>query len=572
MNRLFTKTVAVFSATVMSLSGALNSFTALAEETADNGSNLITVEFDFVMDTSIIQPNKIDKETMSSINDFASFTTENTGYIKIPKGTFHTETHDFSGWTADGIIGYESGDIYIIPQDFEGDKITLNAVWLDTNESRTINVKYNMEFEGKELERPEWLKDTKHIPGMIFEPNYTSIVYDDLISNGLTDGVNNFTYGTKLVVPDHDITFTPIWRKKIFVTYFAGDVDRLNGNDTVVFEKLENGKDELAAADRFSRNGFNLVGWKSSLDGTIYTPGKTIVMPGEDVTFTAVWEAKEYVVVFSTGNGGASVKVNGFTDTKIVCPDPNHTVAGKHFGGWKDKEGVIYQPGDEYLIKGAIPGGGISLKGVWLEGDAPETPVTTAPPVAPVTTTTAEPVVTQPVTSSVAIVDYAPKFEYDTTPLKVGETREITVLHPVSGPAKIHSVTAPENVSYKYDGSKLEITALSAGETVIYVHAEGCAFSNSFTLTIVPADASDKPEVTLIGDANLDGKVTLADATAILQSLANPDKYVLSEQGAVNADCYNTGDGISTADALAIKKLYANVITSLPEISGSAEK
>ena len=75
----------------------------------------------------------------------------------------------------------------------------------------------------------------------------------------------------------------------------------------------------------------------------------------------------------------------------------------------------------------------------------------------------------------------------------------------------------------------------------------------------------DMPVVTY-GDANCDGDVTIADSTAILQALGNPDKYGLSEQGAKNADCCNIGDGVLPSDALAIQKLDAKVITKLPEI------
>ena len=69
----------------------------------------------------------------------------------------------------------------------------------------------------------------------------------------------------------------------------------------------------------------------------------------------------------------------------------------------------------------------------------------------------------------------------------------------------------------------------------------------------------------LLGDANLDGKVSIADATAILQSLGNKDKYALNEEAARNADCYNVGDGVTGKDALAIQKLDAGLITALPD-------
>lgn len=68
----------------------------------------------------------------------------------------------------------------------------------------------------------------------------------------------------------------------------------------------------------------------------------------------------------------------------------------------------------------------------------------------------------------------------------------------------------------------------------------------------------------LYGDANSDGEVTIADAVAILQYLANSDEYSLSEYAQACADCCNVGDGINTDDALAIQKLDAKTIENLP--------
>lgn len=64
----------------------------------------------------------------------------------------------------------------------------------------------------------------------------------------------------------------------------------------------------------------------------------------------------------------------------------------------------------------------------------------------------------------------------------------------------------------------------------------------------------------IMGDANCDGKVTIADSTAILQSLGNPDKYRLSAQGELNADVIDNGDGVKTSDALAIQAVDAKLI------------
>ena len=65
------------------------------------------------------------------------------------------------------------------------------------------------------------------------------------------------------------------------------------------------------------------------------------------------------------------------------------------------------------------------------------------------------------------------------------------------------------------------------------------------------------------GDANCDGKVTLADCVAILQSIANKEKYPLTEQGALNADV-DGSEGISGKDALAVQMYDSRKINELP--------
>ncbi len=77
--------------------------------------------------------------------------------------------------------------------------------------------------------------------------------------------------------------------------------------------------------------------------------------------------------------------------------------------------------------------------------------------------------------------------------------------------------------------------------------------------TTKPTDNPDL-KVTLWGDANCDGKVTIADATAIIQALGNQDEYALSEQGALNADVVDNGDGVTGADANAIQAIEAGFV------------
>lgn len=77
--------------------------------------------------------------------------------------------------------------------------------------------------------------------------------------------------------------------------------------------------------------------------------------------------------------------------------------------------------------------------------------------------------------------------------------------------------------------------------------------------TATPTEPSEKPSATLYGDANCDGIVSMADAASVFQSIGNPDKYGLSEQGAINADI-NGKAGITADDAIVIQKAYAGLI------------
>lgn len=88
--------------------------------------------------------------------------------------------------------------------------------------------------------------------------------------------------------------------------------------------------------------------------------------------------------------------------------------------------------------------------------------------------------------------------------------------------------------------------------------------TTSTTTITTTADTTLGTGDILYGDANNDKKVTVADAVAILQYIANKDKYDLTPVGKENADCCNRGDGITAKDALAIQKLDANQINDLP--------
>ncbi len=78
-----------------------------------------------------------------------------------------------------------------------------------------------------------------------------------------------------------------------------------------------------------------------------------------------------------------------------------------------------------------------------------------------------------------------------------------------------------------------------------------------------PTKPSTPSEKTVIGDANEDGAINMADVTAIVQHIGNRDAYGLPEQGIANAD--TNGDGqVTGIDATIIQKYIAGEVTSLP--------
>ena len=81
------------------------------------------------------------------------------------------------------------------------------------------------------------------------------------------------------------------------------------------------------------------------------------------------------------------------------------------------------------------------------------------------------------------------------------------------------------------------------------------------TTTAVTSTTTDKNYKA--GDANCDGTVELADAILIMQSLANPNKYVITEQGKLNGDVDKSTTGLTSNDALKIQEFLLHKIESL---------
>lgn len=68
----------------------------------------------------------------------------------------------------------------------------------------------------------------------------------------------------------------------------------------------------------------------------------------------------------------------------------------------------------------------------------------------------------------------------------------------------------------------------------------------------------------LWGDATADGAVNVGDVIAVLQHVAAPSEFPLSDLAKYFADVHGTGNGLNSQDAVMIKSWYIGLIPSLP--------
>ena len=124
--------------------------------------------------------------------------------------------------------------------------------------------------------------------------------------------------------------------------------------------------------------------------------------------------------------------------------------------------------------------------------------------------------------------------------------------------SSVQSTTQSSAVTTQTSTSAVTVTSQSA------VTSSSVQPTNNTSSVITTTTTTSTENDILYGDANSDGKVSIPDATAILQYIANRDKYKLTEKGMINADCCDIGDGITAKDALAIQKLDAKILDKLP--------
>lgn len=493
------RAAALLASAVIGITSFCNCFTSWAEETASAEPVVINIVFDL--------EEGMEPAVGATEEEFATYQLDlsQTDRLRLPAGKLKKSGSVFSGWTVDGVYGYTNGSVFLVPEGTTEDIVFKPCFFQNVAGVSNHHINYEIIIDGEKQDMGERVEETFGRPGQLVLPDYTRFTFDTCSSRGWTDGTHTFDNGQYYVMPDHDVTFTGIIQQNVHYTYLAGDVDGINGMTEFVSPLyIEGFPNELCAKDRFSRNGYYIAGWKSSLDGEVYKPLQTVITPNQDVTFTAVWEPVNYPITFNTLDGSIpNTVINALTNETITVPPMEGSRDGYVFSGWKySRTGDIYQPGDEFVVPALMSGQKQTFSAVWKVGTAePATEAATEAPTEEVTDTVTE------------VVTEAPTEEVTDIP-----TENVTEV-----PTEVSTEVPTGDTTEEPTG---DVTALS-------------------------------------GDVNLDGKITVSDAVGVLQFIANQEKYALKGQALENADCDGVA-GITGGDAVAIQKRDAGLVDSLP--------
>ncbi len=612
MHTLFSRMTSVAASAVMAVC-TLNVFPVLAEDSTEK----VSIHFEYNdPDISIAEDEDGNVPELKDMNVNANDS------VRLPDVILEKDGYVFQGWTSDGVYGHAASSI-IRTSDQD---IVLEPVFSVYKDKTVYKIHYEVDFgDGNGIvDTSKELKDVSAHPNEFVKLSFMSYQNEFKKSTGWTDGEHDFLQEQLLIMPSHDFTITPIWHNRLTLKYYAGDYDDIVGTDTAEFDVIGTQKKDIATASRFARIGYKIDHWHCDYDDKDYAFLSSFTMPEVDVTMTAVWVPVDYNIVFIPGVADVdNIIIPGKTGETIKAPELDAAREGYTFAGWS-YEDAVYQPGDDFLIKGALPGKGIALRAVWLmEGEelhvtttTTSTATTTTTSAATTTTssettsaatsetTTAETTTTKAVSSTATTTVPVETTAAATTTTEKADPEsnyiKLEVVNEKGEPAKSvvieynHHITMIRPDGVKISTGPIETLDTSKGNTVILTKGtnEGdSSYLDSFkiltdveehTVETIPEanikETHDKDKnidiyvitvkeasAVLYGDANCDGVVDISDAVLIMQSLSNPSKYKLTEEGRKNADVTGKNDGVTNNDALAIQKLMLKLIDKLPE-------
>ena len=100
----------------------------------------------------------------------------------------------------------------------------------------------------------------------------------------------------------------------------------------------------MADVGNLLRENYIFIGWKSSIDGTIYGKDQTFAMPKEDVILTAQWKSIVHTVTFDSKGGNTVAPYKDVLHNSTVLQPANPTKKNLNFKGqWYLKDGTVWK-------------------------------------------------------------------------------------------------------------------------------------------------------------------------------------------------------------------------------------
>ena len=239
------------------------------------------------------------------------------------------EGHLFTGWKDEKGNSYPAGADGKVNITVTED-MTLTAVW----EARTFTVTYVL-LDGKT--RTETVAYGQNVTlGEEPRTGYTFV--------GWKDGEKMYHAGETITVTE-DMTLTAEW-EKLPSALVRIEIDANGGVGGSGSQTVQKGKTVTLEAP--TKEGHLFTGWKDE-KGNSYpagADGKVNITVTEDMTLTAVWEARTFTVTY--------VLLDGKTRTETVAYGQNVTLGeeprtGYTFVGWKDGE-KMYHAGETITV------------------------------------------------------------------------------------------------------------------------------------------------------------------------------------------------------------------------------
>ena len=269
----------------------------------------------------------------------------------------------FNGWNtaADGSgTGHVSEGTFVMP----ANDVTLSAQWIPDIYDLLYNANGGANAPlATEHTSGSTATITSSVPTRV---GYTFLHWTTTSAGTGTTYLNPGSGGSvsSFTMPAQHVTMYAQWQVNQYtVTYNA------NFGSGAPSSQTENYGDTVTVSGTVpTRSGYQFTGWNTATGGTgtAYASSGTFVMPADNVTLYAQWEALTYQLVYNV-NGGSSAapaSQNGATGTQLTVSNTTPTRTGYTFTGWNtaaDGSGTPYSGGASVTM---IPDG-ITLYAHW---------------------------------------------------------------------------------------------------------------------------------------------------------------------------------------------------------------